>query len=119
MMMGAALAGADKECVEQFEIIGRNVGMAFQIQDDILDCVGDTALLGKPLNSDEKNNKTTYVTLFGLDKAAEEVEALSKKAEDILESIAKGRMASVYDEDFLKEKNFLLWLIGSLVKREY
>ena len=93
--------------------------MAFQIQDDILDCTGDAAVLGKPLNSDEKNNKTTYVTLFGLDKAAEEVEALSKKAEDILESIAKGRTASVYDEDFLKEKNFLLWLIGSLVKREY
>lgn len=119
MMIGAALAGADERTLEKLEKIGRCVGMAFQIQDDILDCTGDAAVLGKPLNSDEKNNKTTYVTLFGLDKAAEEVEALSKKAEDILESIAKGRMASVYDEDFLKEKNFLLWLIGSLVKREY
>lgn len=119
MMIGAALAGADESTLEKLEKIGRCVGMAFQIQDDILDCTGDAAVLGKPLNSDEKNNKTTYVTLFGLDKAAEEVEALSKKAEDILESIAKGRMASVYDEDFLKEKNFLLWLIGSLVKREY
>ena len=119
MMIGAALAGADESTLEKLEEIGRCVGMAFQIQDDILDCTGDAAVLGKPLNSDEKNNKTTYVTLFGLDKAVEEVEALSKKAEDILESIAKGRMASVYDEDFLKEKNFLLWLIGSLVKREY
>lgn len=119
MMIGAALAGADENTLEKLEEIGRCVGMAFQIQDDILDCTGDAAVLGKPLNSDEKNNKTTYVTLFGLDKAAEEVEALSKKAEDILESIAKGRMASVYDEDFHKEKNFLLWLIGSLVKREY
>lgn len=119
MMIGAALAGADEDIIAKFEKIGRCVGMAFQIQDDILDCTGDTALTGKPANSDEKNNKTTYVTLFGLDKAAEEVEALSKKAEDILESIAKGRTASVYDEDFLKEKNFLLWLIGSLVKREY
>ena len=119
MMIGAALAGADESTLEKLEEIGRCVGMAFQIQDDILDCTGDAAVLGKPLNSDEKNNKTTYVTLFGLDKAAEEVEALSKKAEDILESIAKGRIASVYDEDFLKEKNFLLWLIGSLVKREY
>ena len=119
MMIGAALAGADESTLEKLEEIGRCVGMAFQIQDDILDCTGDAAVFGKPLNSDEKNNKTTYVTLFGLDKAAEEVEALSKKAEDILESIAKGRMASVYDEDFLKEKNFLLWLIGSLVKREY
>ena len=119
MMIGAALAGADESTLEKLEEIGRCVGMAFQIQDDILDCTGDAAVLGKPLNSDEKNNKTTYVTLFGLDKAAEEVEALSKKAEDILESIVKGRTASVYDEDFLKEKNFLLWLIGSLVKREY
>ena len=119
MMIGAALAGADESTLEKLEEIGRCVGLAVQIQDDILDCTGDAAVLGKPLNSDEKNNKTTYVTLFGLDKAAEEVEALSKKAEDILESIAKGRMASVYDEDFLKEKNFLLWLIGSLVKREY
>ena len=61
MMMGAILAGAGNESVAQFEDIGRSVGMAFQIQDDILDCTGDAALLGKPLNSDEKNGKTTYV----------------------------------------------------------
>lgn len=110
MMMGAALAGADKECVEQFEIIGRNVGMAFQIQDDILDCVGDTALLGKPLNSDEKNGKTTYVTLFGIDTAKKEVERLSDEAEQLLGEI------SVVDET---EKRFLQWLIDSLVRRSH
>ena len=110
MMIGAALAGADDSTLEKLEEIGRCVGMAFQIQDDILDCTGDAAVLGKPLNSDEKNNKTTYVTLFGLDKAAEEVMTLSKKAEDILKDIAS------QDE---QEKEFLLWLIGSLVKREY
>ena len=110
MMIGAALAGADEGTLEKLEEIGRCVGMAFQIQDDILDCTGDAAVLGKPLNSDEKNNKTTYVTLFGLDKAASEVKMLSDKAEDILKDIAS------QDK---QEREFLLWLIGSLVKREY
>lgn len=112
MMIGAALAGADEQTLAKFEEIGRCVGMAFQIQDDILDCTGDAAVLGKPLNSDEKNNKTTYVTLFGLDRAAQQVRILSEKAEDILDSIE-------VKEHFIQEKNFLLWLIGSLVKREY
>lgn len=112
MMIGAALAGADGQTLAKFEEIGRCVGMAFQIQDDILDCTGDTAVIGKPVNSDEKNNKTTYVTLFGLDRAAQEVRILSEKAEDILNGIE-------VKEHFIQEKNFLLWLIGSLVKREY
>lgn len=112
MMIGAALAGADGQTLAKFEEIGRCVGMAFQIQDDILDCTGDTAVIGKPVNSDEKNNKTTYVTLSGLDRAAQEVRILSEKAEDILNGIE-------VKEHFIQEKNFLLWLIGSLVKREY
>lgn len=110
MMIGAALAGADSESMEQLEELGRCVGMAFQIQDDILDCTGDAGLIGKPLNSDEKNGKTTYVTLFGLKEAGEEVERLSARAKLILEN-----MRSVNDD----EKAFLLWLIDSLVKREY
>ena len=110
MMMGAVLAGADKKCVEQFEAIGRNVGMAFQIQDDVLDCVGDAALLGKPLNSDEKNGKTTYVTLFGIDAAKKEVGRLSDEAEQLLGDIL------VADE---AERGFLQWLIDSLVRRSH
>ena len=110
MMMGAILAGAGNESVAQFEDIGRSVGMAFQIQDDILDCTGDAALLGKPLNSDEKNGKTTYVTLFGIDTARSEVERLSENARHTLENVDSA------DEN---EKKFLLWLIESLVKRMY
>ena len=110
MMMGAILAGAGNESVAQFEDIGRSVGMAFQIQDDILDCTGDAALLGKPLNSDEKNGKTTYVTLFGIDTARAEVERLSENARHTLENVDSA------DEN---EKKFLLWLIESLVKRMY
>ena len=110
MMMGAILAGAGNESVAQFEDIGRSVGMAFQIQDDILDCTGDAALLGKPLNSDEKNGKTTYVTLFCIDTARAEVERLSENARHTLENVDSA------DEN---EKKFLLWLIESLVKRMY
>ena len=110
MMMGVILAGAGNESVAQFEDIGRSVGMAFQIQDDILDCTGDAALLGKPLNSDEKNGKTTYVTLFGIDTARAEVERLSENARHTLENVDSA------DEN---EKKFLLWLIESLVKRMY
>lgn len=110
MMIGAILAGADKECVADFENIGRSVGLAFQIQDDILDCTGDAAIIGKPLNSDEKNGKTTYVTLFGIDVARAEVGRLSENAKLVLNNIKPA------DET---EKGFLLWLIESLVKRVY
>lgn len=110
MMIGAALAGANEQVISQFEEIGGCVGMAFQIQDDILDCTGDTAVIGKPINSDEKNNKTTYVTLFGIDKAACEAARLSERAATVLKAIP------VCDE---QERSFLLWLIESLVNRKY
>ena len=63
------------------------VGKAFQIQDDILDLVGDQALLGKSVFSDEKNHKTTYVSLYGMEKAREDVERLSDEAVKDLERL--------------------------------
>ena len=63
------------------------VGKAFQIQDDILDLVGDQALLGKPVFSDEKNHNTTYVSLYGMEKAREDVERLSDEAVKDLERL--------------------------------
>ena len=86
MMIGAIMAGATDSQVEQMEEIAQKVGLAFQIQDDILDVIGDEAQIGKPVNSDEKNHKTTYVTLFGIEKAKEEVERLSKEALELLGS---------------------------------
>ncbi len=80
MMIGAILAGATEEQVKQIEIAGNKIGLAFQIQDDILDVTSSYEVLGKPVHSDEKNNKTTYVTLVGIEKAKEEVEAYSKEA---------------------------------------
>lgn len=80
MMIGATLAGATKAQVESVALIASKVGMAFQIQDDILDVTSTTEVLGKPIHSDEKNEKTTYVTWKGLNAAQKEVERLSNEA---------------------------------------
>lgn len=87
LMIGAILAGADRAQVDALEKIGYNIGIAFQIQDDILDVTGSEQELGKPIGSDEKNNKETYVTLAGLEAAKEQVESLSKEAVSLLEQI--------------------------------
>ena len=86
MMIGAILAGAEKEQVTKIEKCAYHVGIAFQIQDDILDVVGDSQELGKPTGSDSKNRKQTYVTLKGLDQAQADVKALSEEAISILDS---------------------------------
>ncbi len=80
LMSGAALAGATDAELSVLEQVGYYVGLAFQIKDDILDVVGDEGKLGKPLHSDEKNEKSTYVTLIGIDGAEETVKAFSNKA---------------------------------------
>ena len=82
MMIGAVLAGASKEDVMAMEECGEYIGLAFQ--DDILDLTGDEEEIGKPVGSDEKNHKTTYVTLKGLEQSAKDVEEISKKAIEIL-----------------------------------
>ena len=90
MMIGAVLAGASKEDVLKMEECGEYIGLAFQIQDDILDLTGDEEEIGKPVGSDEKNHKTTYETLKGLERSKRDVEDISKKAIDILEKYDKG-----------------------------
>lgn len=87
MMIGAVLAGASEEMVKQIEKIGSDIGLAFQIQDDILDVTSTSQELGKPVHSDEKNNKVTYVTLFGVQKASEQVRELSEKALAVLDRL--------------------------------
>lgn len=87
LMMGAALAGAEEKYIELMEKAGLNIGMAFQIQDDILDVTSTTSELGKPVHSDEKNEKTTYVSLYGMKKAHEDVKKYSENALSILEEI--------------------------------
>ncbi len=77
---GGVCSGADDEQLKALKDYALNLGLAFQIQDDILDCIGDTTVLGKPIGSDALNEKTTYVTLLGLDGAKEKVRALTDKA---------------------------------------
>ena len=87
VMVGAVLAGASDEEVSKIEEIAGKVGMAFQIQDDILDVTSTTEMLGKPVHSDEKNEKTTYVTLRGIDESREEVKRLTSEALDTLKGM--------------------------------
>ena len=105
MMIGAVLAGASDEKIALLERVAGKVGLAFQIQDDILDVVSTTEMLGKPVGSDKENNKTTYVTLEGLEKAGEDVKRLSDEA--------------IGELDMLEEKNpFLMELLKSLINRK-
>ena len=104
MMIGAVLGGASLKEVETCRKIAENVGIAFQIRDDILDVTGDEATIGKPLHSDEKNNKTTYVSLYGLTKAQEDVEARTAEAIRLLGTLPG-------DHDALKD------LFNSMISR--
>lgn len=105
MMIGAVLAGADTGDTEKMEKIARRIGLAFQIQDDILDVTSTTEVLGKPVHSDEKNEKTTYVTWKGLEESKEEVSRMTEEAVRELRTIQA-------DGGFLEE------LLKSLVYRE-
>lgn len=109
MMIGAILAGAGEEDVKKAETIGSDVGLAFQIMDDILDVTGSTEVLGKPVGSDEKNLKTTYVTLVGLDRAKEDVRTISERAIQTLMSLPGSSS---------EPGIFLADLIGSLTDRD-
>ena len=105
MMIGAILAHASDEDIKAVEKIAYNIGIAFQIQDDILDVIGSEEVLGKPIGSDAKNEKLTYVFLKGLDTAKADVKALSDEA---IEAI----LAYEKDEHFLSE------LASYLIDRE-
>ena len=105
MMIGAIMAGASKEDVEKIEKIGEDIGLAFQIRDDILDVTSSLEVLGKPVHSDEKNEKTTYITLEGLEKSRKDVEEISYRAITALKS-------------FERENQFLNELVEMLIHRE-
>lgn len=105
LMTGAVLAGVSEREVSCMEEIGRRTGLAFQIQDDILDVTSTAEVLGKPVLSDEKNHKTTYVTLLGVEGARQEVERLTFEAVKLLDSLPG-------------EKDFLRGLISYLAFRK-
>lgn len=105
MMVGAILAGADEKQVETVMQIANCVGLAFQIQDDILDVTSTTEVLGKPVLSDEKNKKTTYISLVGINQAKKDVIKYSDKALEMLDSLEK-------------ESEFLAELFEKLISRK-
>lgn len=105
MLIGAVLAGANDDEQQKIYEIASDVGYAFQIRDDILDATATTEQIGKPAGSDEKNNKSTYVSIKGLEKAMEDVKAISEHALGLLESLGK-------------TNPFLTELIKMLVDRE-
>ena len=100
MMIGAILGGASKEEVKTVERIASLVGLAFQVQDDILDVTSTQEELGKPIHSDEKNEKTTYVTLLGIDDAKKVVEEKSEEAISLLRTLPN---ENPYLEELLME----------------
>lgn len=104
MMIGAILAGAEEEEIARIEKCAYNIGIAFQIQDDILDVTGDSAELGKQVGSDAQNEKQTYVTLNGLEQSQKDVALMSEEAVHILDG-------------FAGEHEFLTGLILMLIHR--
>lgn len=105
MMIGALIAGAKEEEIKLVEQVASKIGMAFQIQDDILDIISTEEVLGKPIGSDEKNQKATYVSYAGLDKSKDDVKKLTEEAMAELERLP-------YENEYLKE------LLSYLVYRE-
>ena len=104
LMIGAILAGADESEVAILGSVGSRTGLAFQILDDILDVTGSEAELGKPIGSDVRNRKTTFVSLFGISAAQARVERLSAQALD--------------EFDHLSVKHdFLRWILEGLATR--
>jgi geranylgeranyl diphosphate synthase type II len=102
MMIGALLGGASPEETDRMEQVASKIGLAFQIQDDILDVTGKEEVLGKPIGSDERNQKPTYVVFEGLDASRAKVEELTKEGIDRLAALP-------YDNPFLME--LLRWMV--------
>ncbi len=103
MMIGAVLAGAKKAELDKISEISLLIGTAFQIEDDVLDVEGDEKLIGKRVGSDEKNNKTTYVTLKGLEQAKEDAREMSEKALKMYDGLNR-------ENDFLRD--LIISMIG-------
>jgi len=93
---GSILGGASENEISKMRKIAQNIGLSFQIIDDILDIEGDTEVIGKPAGSDAKNEKTTYPSLIGLEESRNAADKLTKEAIDLLESLP-------YNTEFLKE----------------
>lgn len=89
IVAGAIMGGADETDIEALCLFGEKLGLAFQIIDDILDIIGTTENLGKKINSDIDNNKTTFISTYGIEKCKEMANALTNECVEILNSLNK------------------------------
>lgn len=110
MMIGAVLAGAAQDVVDEFEKVASNIGLAFQIQDDLLEATATVEETGKSNDSDDKNEKTTYVTLEGIEAARDESERLTAQAVKILNTLEA--------EEKIHNTEFFVGLIQMLLNRK-
>lgn len=101
--VGAYVAGKSEDIVQKWREYGLNLGLAFQITDDVLDVVGDEKVLGKPIGSDSENQKPTFVTLMGVDKAKRKAREYTEKAKQIATE--------------LENADFFVWLADYLCDR--
>lgn len=109
MLTGSVLAGCNDEDLAKIKRAGELVGLAFQIKDDILDIYGNEKEIGKPLHSDEKNNKKTYITINGIEKSEHDIAVMSEEACDIVSSLGND----------VEERDFIIKLIKYLTDRTY
>lgn len=106
LFAGGLIAEVDSTIIDQIEKASRHLGLAFQIQDDVLDVIGDRELLGKETNQDEKNNKTTYVSVLGIEGAKKAFHDHYVKAFEALKR-------------FCSETSFLHQLLKQIIERKY
>ena len=106
ILSGAILGGAPEEHIKVLEQFGEKLGLAFQIKDDILDVIGNSELMGKNVNSDESNDKCTFITIYGLERCNSNCINLTNECIELLKSL--GRNTSTLEE-----------LTLSLLKREF
>lgn len=103
--IGAILAGADESAVNAMDEYAKNLGIAFQIRDDILDVKGNAETLGKPIGSDEESDKNTYVKLCGIEKSEELVKEYSQKAKNALSPFGNKADFLLKLTDYLIDRN--------------
>ncbi len=104
-VIGGIMAGADEERVDAIDTFAKNLGVAFQIRDDILDVVGNEAEFGKPIGSDEEMEKNTYVTIVGLERSEQLVKEYSEKAKDALKIFGEKSEFLTELTDYLVNRN--------------
>lgn len=102
--MGAIAGHADEKSLEALTRYGEKIGLAFQITDDILDVIGDTKTLGKKVGSDQKNEKATYPSLYGLEESKKMARAVCEEAKSALADLSGDKSVLAYIVDYILER---------------